>query len=165
MATLTLLTWLAALGMYIWIIGKIFPSIWQVGDNNGSKIFVAITMGWLEVIFGIASALISDIYGIALGGDSIIDFATWWITMMIYVETPLPSGITRTPVLFIAGLVALGTCSVGALAYNIIKGQENYYYSSNSILKFGSVGSFIVQGIGLVASVLGIISFYIEYFR
>lgn len=61
-------------------------------------------------------------------------------------------------------LVALGSTSFIALANNILKGQSVDYYGYGNSVSFGKIIGFIIEGIGLIATILGILSFYFDYF-
>jgi hypothetical protein len=114
MATFTLLLWIAALGMFLWMFSKLFPHIWQNrGDENTAFRISIIIVLWFTIVFGIAGALIRDIYGISVGSF------TYWIPILFLGKNP-EIGIERTTILFIAGLVALGSTSLIALANNIL---------------------------------------------
>lgn len=159
MATFTLLTWIAALVMFLWMFSRLFPHIWQnLGNENTTFQFSILIVLWLTIVFGIAGALIRDIYGISVGSF------TYWIPILFMGENS-GSGIDRTTILFIAGLVALGSTSLIALANNIlVRGTKSNYYNYDSAVGFGTIIRFIIEGIGLIASILGILSFYFDYF-
>ncbi|MCP4422821.1 MAG: hypothetical protein GY805_39935 [Chloroflexi bacterium] len=169
MTTFTLFIWLAALSMFVWVSNILFPYLWEVarrGYDYGIIRLAAFLFIWLIIVFGITSALFSDVFGISFGNDSLTKAAFWWIPVLVDGKSPI-IGVTRTRIMFVAGLVALGTCSLFALAYNYFRGKRLYYHyypRGNSVLSFGSTSSFVMQGIGLLASILGIISFYLDYF-
>ncbi len=164
MATITLIIWLVSLGMFLWLSRRLFPRLWQVGDDLAVRQFTMATVMWLIIVFGITSALASDIYKINLAGDSLGGFISWWIPVVMLGKTPV-SGMSRMSILFIAGLVALGTCSMVALAYNVLQGSRGHYYPGGSIIHFDRVGSLVIQAVGLLASILGIVSFYLDRIR
>lgn len=165
MAFFTALVWLVAIGIFIWVGNTVLSptlSRYKQGSEQGSLIISIFIVSWLCSISVLTGALLSDIYGIQVS-DDVLGLLTWWLEMIMYKASP-PPGISITEIFFIAGLVALGTCSVIALGYNAHK-RGHPCSIKRTALSFGSTASFIIQAIGLVSAILGIMAFYLDFLR
>lgn len=163
MASLTFVAWVSAIALFLWLVRKVLPNAWQDSGDEGPRQMAVLSVIWLIVVFGLTSALVSDIFKVSIAGDSFMGIITWWIPVVFYGQT-IAGEVSRAAVLLISGFVALGTVSIGTLGYNLVKGQEFSYYSRSPI-EFGKAGSFVIQAIGLIGSILGILSFYLDYLK
>lgn len=159
MSTFTTLIWITAIGMYLWQALKLIPPDEVVNnrkDESPEKAIGIFSAIWLIVVFIITSALIFDIFGIRLSANAISELIGGKQSV---------SGVSRTLFFFISGLVALGSCSLISLILNSLMRRQNYYRSNQKVYSNRGIGGLVIQIIGLIGSILGIIGFYLDHLR
>ena len=158
MTTVTFIVWIFAVAIIFWLVIDLFS--YSAFDDG---FIIGLIFVWLILIFGITSTLIKDIFNISLTDGSFTGIISWWIPIVFFGES-IVGGVSKSMIFLISGLIALGTASIGALGYNLFKGRE-FSNSYKNQLGFRRVGSFIIQVIGLISSILGILSFYLDFIK
>ena len=147
-----------AMAIISWITALYLVVLFTRGSGSaehGAVRFVA----WLFAVFGITGGLIYDIYGISVAQNSLPGTLTWWLPMLTQ-GSNIPPGLDRSIITCLSGLVALSSISIIVLI-----SQRAGWITVPDTSRSAAIVSIVVQVVGFIASVLGIISFYLDNLR